>query len=61
MDRDIVVPKEVYIKLERPTDGDNSDPIKFTYKPTDSLLREFFLFKKDYLILFPINFASYNI
>ncbi|KAK0164745.1 hypothetical protein PV328_003329 [Microctonus aethiopoides] len=38
-DRTITSPREVFIQLERPTDGDCSEPIKFTYKPTDTLIQ----------------------
>ncbi|XP_043272464.1 nuclear factor NF-kappa-B p100 subunit isoform X2 [Venturia canescens] len=38
--REITAPKEVYIKLERPTDGDFSEPIKFTYKPRDCIFNK---------------------
>lgn len=37
-DREITSSKEIWIQLERPTDGDCSERIKFTYKQTDSLL-----------------------
>ncbi|XP_008551404.1 nuclear factor NF-kappa-B p100 subunit isoform X2 [Microplitis demolitor] len=37
-DREITSPREVLIQLERPTDGDCSEPMKFTYKPSDSIL-----------------------
>lgn len=39
-DREITSPREVFIQLERPTDGDCSEPMKFTYKPTDNLHRK---------------------
>ncbi|XP_015123850.1 nuclear factor NF-kappa-B p100 subunit isoform X2 [Diachasma alloeum] len=38
-DRDITEPKTVYIQLERPTDGDSSEPMQFTYKPMNNLLQ----------------------
>ena len=34
-DRNITSPKEVFIQLERPSDADCSESIKFTYKPSD--------------------------
>ncbi|XP_031826940.1 nuclear factor NF-kappa-B family member relish isoform X2 [Nomia melanderi] len=37
-DRDITSPKEVFIQLERPSDGDCSEPLKFTYKPSDRII-----------------------
>ncbi|CAL7951942.1 unnamed protein product [Xylocopa violacea] len=37
-DFDITSPKEVFIQLERPSDGDCSEPIKFTYKPRDRIM-----------------------
>lgn len=36
-DLNITTPKEVFIQLERPSDGDCSEPIKFTYKPSDRI------------------------
>ncbi|XP_015591456.1 nuclear factor NF-kappa-B p100 subunit isoform X2 [Cephus cinctus] len=36
-DREITTQKEVFLQLERPSDGDCSDPIKFTYKPSDKM------------------------
>ncbi|XP_012271308.1 nuclear factor NF-kappa-B p100 subunit isoform X2 [Orussus abietinus] len=39
-DLEITEPKDVFIQLERPTDGDCSLPIKFTYKPSDKLGRK---------------------
>ncbi|XP_011303709.1 nuclear factor NF-kappa-B p100 subunit isoform X2 [Fopius arisanus] len=38
-DREITEPKVVYIQLERPTDGDCSEPMQFTYKPMSNLLQ----------------------
>ncbi|XP_063985416.1 nuclear factor NF-kappa-B p100 subunit isoform X2 [Diachasmimorpha longicaudata] len=38
-DRDITESKTVYIQLERPTDGDCSEPMQFTYKPMNNLLQ----------------------
>ncbi|XP_046821433.1 nuclear factor NF-kappa-B p100 subunit isoform X2 [Vespa crabro] len=37
-DINITSSKEVYIQLERPSDHDCSEPIKFTYKPSDKIL-----------------------
>ncbi|KYN17918.1 hypothetical protein ALC57_09800 [Trachymyrmex cornetzi] len=37
-DRYIISPKEVFIQLERPSDSYCSEPIKFTYKPTDRMI-----------------------
>ncbi|XP_012528850.1 nuclear factor NF-kappa-B p100 subunit isoform X2 [Monomorium pharaonis] len=37
-DRNITSPKEVFIQLERPSDSDCSEPIKFTYKPSDRVI-----------------------
>ncbi|XP_011689448.1 PREDICTED: nuclear factor NF-kappa-B p100 subunit isoform X2 [Wasmannia auropunctata] len=37
-DRNITSPKEVFIQLERPSDGACSEPIKFTYKPSDRMI-----------------------
>lgn len=37
-DRNITSPKEVFIQLERPSDSDCSEPIKFTYKPSDRMI-----------------------
>ncbi|XP_011051671.1 PREDICTED: nuclear factor NF-kappa-B p110 subunit isoform X2 [Acromyrmex echinatior] len=37
-DRNITSPKEVFIQLERPSDSYCSEPIKFTYKPTDRMI-----------------------
>lgn len=37
-DVNITSPKEVYIQLERPSDGDYSEPKKFTYKPSDKII-----------------------
>ncbi|XP_014230726.1 nuclear factor NF-kappa-B p110 subunit-like isoform X1 [Trichogramma pretiosum] len=31
-------PKEVFIRLERPSDGEYSNSVKFTYKPSDKIL-----------------------
>lgn len=36
-DRELTEEKVVFIQLERTTDGDSSEPIKFTYQPIDSL------------------------
>ncbi|KAF7992333.1 hypothetical protein HCN44_001658 [Aphidius gifuensis] len=36
-DRQLTEEKVVFIQLERTTDGDSSEPVKFTYQPTDSL------------------------
>ncbi|XP_011644523.1 nuclear factor NF-kappa-B p100 subunit isoform X2 [Pogonomyrmex barbatus] len=37
-DRNITSPKEVFIQLERPSDSGCSEPIKFTYKPSDRMI-----------------------
>ncbi|PBC34834.1 nuclear factor NF-kappa-B p100 subunit isoform X1 [Apis cerana] len=37
-DLNITTPKEVFIQLERPSDGDCSEPIKFIYKPSDRVI-----------------------
>ncbi|XP_018398619.1 PREDICTED: nuclear factor NF-kappa-B p100 subunit isoform X2 [Cyphomyrmex costatus] len=37
-DRSITSPKEVFIQLERPSDSYCSEPIKFTYKPSDRMI-----------------------
>ncbi|XP_071645479.1 nuclear factor NF-kappa-B p110 subunit isoform X1 [Temnothorax longispinosus] len=37
-DRSITSPREVFIQLERPSDAACSEPIKFTYKPSDRIL-----------------------
>ncbi|XP_026826885.1 nuclear factor NF-kappa-B p110 subunit isoform X2 [Ooceraea biroi] len=37
-DLNITTPREVFIQLERPSDSDCSEPIKFTYKPTDRII-----------------------
>lgn len=37
-DADITEPKEVFIQLYRPSDGDRSEPVKFTYKPSDAMI-----------------------
>ncbi|KAL0117681.1 hypothetical protein PUN28_008825 [Cardiocondyla obscurior] len=37
-DRTITSPKEVFIQLERPSDSACSEPIKFTYKPSDRMI-----------------------
>ncbi|XP_034940052.1 nuclear factor NF-kappa-B p110 subunit isoform X2 [Chelonus insularis] len=37
-DRNITETKEVFVQLERPTDGDCSEPVRFTYKPTENIL-----------------------
>lgn len=37
-DRNITEPKEVYIQLCRKSDGDRSEPRKFTYKPNDRII-----------------------
>ncbi|XP_025152532.1 nuclear factor NF-kappa-B p100 subunit isoform X2 [Harpegnathos saltator] len=37
-DQSITSPREVFIQLERPTDSDCSEPIKFTYKPSDRMI-----------------------
>lgn len=37
-DLHITSPKEVFIQLERPSDSDCSEPIKFTYKPSDRMI-----------------------
>ncbi|XP_076642757.1 nuclear factor NF-kappa-B family member relish [Halictus rubicundus] len=37
-DSTITSPKEVFLQLERPTDGDCSEPIKFIYKPSDRII-----------------------
>ncbi|XP_043666595.1 nuclear factor NF-kappa-B p100 subunit isoform X2 [Vespula pensylvanica] len=37
-DMNITSSKEVFIQLERPSDHDCSEPIKFTYKPSDKIL-----------------------
>lgn len=37
-DINITAPKEVFIQLERPSDKDCSEPIKFTYKPSDRII-----------------------
>lgn len=37
-DRNITSPKEVYIKLERPTDHDCSEAMRFIYKPSDRII-----------------------
>ncbi|KAL6432434.1 hypothetical protein ACFW04_006787 [Cataglyphis niger] len=34
----ITSPREVFIQLERPSDSDCSEPIKFTYKPSDRMI-----------------------
>ncbi|XP_046630053.1 nuclear factor NF-kappa-B p105 subunit isoform X1 [Neodiprion virginianus] len=39
-DKDITEPKEVFIKLCRPTDGESSDPLQFTYKPNNRIGRK---------------------
>jgi len=39
-DKNITSPKEVFIQLERPSDSDCSEPIKFTYKPSDRVMGE---------------------
>ncbi|XP_033335241.2 nuclear factor NF-kappa-B family member relish isoform X1 [Megalopta genalis] len=37
-DVNITSSKQVFIQLERPTDGDCSEPLKFTYKPSDRII-----------------------
>ncbi|XP_043507342.1 nuclear factor NF-kappa-B p105 subunit isoform X1 [Frieseomelitta varia] len=37
-DQNITLPKNVFIQLERPSDGDCSDARKFTYKPSDRII-----------------------
>ncbi|XP_076277508.1 nuclear factor NF-kappa-B family member relish isoform X2 [Lasioglossum baleicum] len=37
-DLTITSSKEVFLQLERPTDGDCSEPVKFTYKPSDRII-----------------------
>ncbi|XP_078050325.1 nuclear factor NF-kappa-B family member relish [Augochlora pura] len=37
-DVNITSPRDVFIQLERPTDGDCSEPLKFTYKPSDRII-----------------------
>lgn len=37
-DRNITSPKKVFIQLERPSDSACSEPIKFTYKPSDRMI-----------------------
>ncbi|XP_076618995.1 nuclear factor NF-kappa-B family member relish isoform X2 [Colletes latitarsis] len=37
-DLNITSPIEVFIQLERPSDADCSEPIKFTYKPSDRII-----------------------
>ncbi|XP_034190920.1 nuclear factor NF-kappa-B family member relish isoform X1 [Osmia lignaria lignaria] len=37
-DLNITSPKEVFIQLERPSDAECSEPIKFTYKPSDRII-----------------------
>ncbi|XP_032670815.1 nuclear factor NF-kappa-B p100 subunit isoform X2 [Odontomachus brunneus] len=37
-DQSITSPREVFIQLERPSDSDCSEPIKFTYKPSDRMI-----------------------
>ncbi|XP_046736406.1 nuclear factor NF-kappa-B p110 subunit isoform X2 [Diprion similis] len=39
-DKDITEPKEVFVKLCRPTDGESSDPLQFTYKPNNRIGRK---------------------
>lgn len=42
-DLNITTPKEVFIQLERPSDGDCSEPIKFTYKPSDRIISKLYI------------------
>ncbi|XP_076234971.1 nuclear factor NF-kappa-B family member relish isoform X2 [Calliopsis andreniformis] len=37
-DRNITSPKEVFLQLERPSDADCSEPIRFIYKPSDRVI-----------------------
>ncbi|XP_072747604.1 nuclear factor NF-kappa-B p110 subunit isoform X2 [Anoplolepis gracilipes] len=37
-DLNITSPKQVFIQLERPSDSDCSEPIQFTYKPSDRMM-----------------------
>ncbi|XP_026673518.1 nuclear factor NF-kappa-B p110 subunit isoform X2 [Ceratina calcarata] len=37
-DLNITSPRKVYIQLERPSDGDISEPLQFTYKPSDRIM-----------------------
>ena len=37
-DQNITLPKNVFIQLERPSDGDCSEARKFTYKPSDRII-----------------------
>ncbi|XP_012216675.1 nuclear factor NF-kappa-B p110 subunit isoform X2 [Linepithema humile] len=39
-DLTITSPKEVFIRLERPSDLDSSDALQFTYKPSDRISRK---------------------
>lgn len=37
-DQNITTTKEVFIQLERPSDGGCSEPKKFYYKPSDRII-----------------------